>query len=101
ALAELRRGDLAAAAGRLLALLDDLLARGSTMELRAVGDVASALLGRAGRDQAAADLAATALALPVVSITASVGHELYPLDPAGGRVLPVREAILVARAELG
>ncbi|HEX6421675.1 MAG TPA: hypothetical protein VFZ77_24445 [Acidimicrobiales bacterium] len=101
ALAELGRGDLAAAARRLLALLDDLLARGSTLELRAVCDVASAVLGRAGRNRIAADLAATALALPVVSITASVGHELHPLDPAGGRALPVREAILVARAELG
>jgi hypothetical protein len=48
----------------------------------------------------AADLAATALSLPVVSITASVGHELFPPDPAGGRVLRIRDAILVTRAEL-
>jgi predicted ATPase len=100
ALAELRRGDAAAAARHILSLLDELLARGSTLELRTVCDVASALLAQVGRSAAAADLAATALSLPVVSITASVGHELYPIDPTGGRVLGVREAILVTRAEL-
>lgn len=99
-LAALCRGDVAAAAGRVLELLDDVLARGSTYELRMVLDVASPLLRLAGRDAAAADLAATALSLPVVSITASVGHELLPLDPTGGEVLGTREAILCTRAEV-
>jgi predicted ATPase len=100
ALGALCRDDLAGAAGHLLALLDELLARGSTLELRAVLEVAAPLLARAGRMAIAADLAATALELPVVSITASVGHELFPLDPAGGSVLPVRGAIVATRAEL-
>ncbi|HET9611827.1 MAG TPA: hypothetical protein VFP06_19595 [Acidimicrobiales bacterium] len=95
-----RRDDAAAAAQHLLALLDELLGRGSTLELRAVLDVAAPLLARAGRGTVAADLAATALALPVVSITASVGRELFPVDPTGGRVLGIRDAILATRAEL-
>lgn len=100
ALAALCRGDLRGAAAWVTELLEGLLARGSTHELRLVLDVASPLLARSGRSNLAADLAATALSLPVVSITASVGHELFPLDPAGGRVLPVRDAILVTRAEM-
>lgn len=101
AIAALLEGDAATAAERTLELMDDLLDRGSTYELRMVFDVASASLARAGRTGPARDLAATALALPVVSITASVGHELFPLDATDGRELEVREAILVARAELG
>jgi predicted ATPase len=100
ALADLCRGDLRSAARRVVELLDSLLEGGSTYELRLVLDVASPLLARSGRHQAAADLAATALALPVVSITASVGHELFPVDPAGGERLSVREAILLTRAEM-
>jgi predicted ATPase len=99
-LAALCRGDLPAAAARLLELLDDLLRQGSTYELRAVFDAASAVVDRAGRRQPAADLAATALALPVVSITASVGYELFPLDAGGGRRLATRDAIVRTRAEL-
>ena len=101
ALGALRLGDAAAAARHLLTLLDVLLDRGSTLELRAVLEVAAPLLASTGRDATAADLAATALALPVVSITASVGHELFPLDAAGGSVLSVRQAIVTTRAELG
>jgi predicted ATPase len=100
ALAALGQGEIRTAAARVAELLDDLLERGSTYELRLVLDVASPVLARAGRRTVAADLAVTALSLPVVSITASVGHELFPLQPAGGRVLPVREAILVTRAEM-
>ena len=100
ALAALVGDDLATAAGRTLELLEWLLAAGSTSELRLVFDVASVVLGRAGRRDEAADLAATALSLPVVSITASVGHELFRPDPAGGRVLPMREAIVRTRAAL-
>jgi predicted ATPase len=100
ALAELCRDDLRAAATRVRELLDDLLARGSTYELRMVLDVASAILARAGRAGPAAELAATALSLPVVSITASVGHELFPPDPTGGCILPVRDAITVMRTRL-
>jgi hypothetical protein len=37
----------------------------------------------------------------VVSVTASVGHELFPLDPTGGRVLSARDAVLATRAEVG
>lgn len=104
ALAELGRGRVSAAAGRVLELLDDLLSRGSTYELRLVFDAASSVLAAAGDAPAsidAADLAATARALPIVSITASAGHELFPLDAAGGTVLPVRDAILRTRAALG
>ncbi|HEX6424214.1 MAG TPA: hypothetical protein VFZ79_12085 [Acidimicrobiales bacterium] len=100
ALGALCRDDRAAAARHLLALLDELLGRGSTLELRAVLEVAAPLLARADRTAIAADLATTALTLPVVSITASVGHELFPLDPAGGSTLPVRDAIVATRAEL-
>lgn len=100
ALGALRLGDEATAAQHLLALLDELLGRGSTLELRAVLDVAAPLLARAGRGTVAADLAATALTLPVVSITASVGRELFPIDPTGGRVLGIRDAIVTTRAEL-
>ena len=99
-LAALCRRDVPTAAARVLELLDDVLARGSSYELRMVLDVASPLLRLAGRDRPAADLAATALTLPVVSITASVGHELMPLDAAGGAVLGIREAILCTRAEV-
>ena len=101
ALAALCRGDLRTAAARVLELLDDLLAEGSTYELRMVFDLAAALLGQARRQAAAADLAATALALPVVSITASLGHELFPLDATGGTALGGRDAILRTRTELG
>jgi predicted ATPase len=100
ALAALGQGEIRTAAARVAELLDELLQRGSTYELRLVLDVASPVLARAGRRSVAADLAATALSLPVVSITASVGHELFPLEPASGRVLPVRDAILVTRTEV-
>jgi tetratricopeptide (TPR) repeat protein len=100
ALAALCQGETRVAAARTLELLDRLLARGSTYEIRLVLDVASPILARHDRPQASADLAATALAQPVVSITASVGHELVPLDPTGGEPLPVRDAIQLVRDEL-
>lgn len=100
ALADLLLGDCPGAAKRTLELLADLLAAGSTSELRAVLDVAAPTLALAGRAEAAADMAATALSLPVVSITASVGHELFPLDPTGGHAIPTRDAIVAVRAEL-
>jgi predicted ATPase len=100
ALAALCQDDVPTAAARTLELLDGLLARGSTYEIRLVLDVASPILARSGRAQAAADLAASALAQPVVSITASVGHEVVPLDARDGRPLPVRDAIRLARDEL-
>lgn len=100
ALAALRRDDAATAAARVIDLLDDLLGRGSSYELRMVFDLASVLLKRAGRTDAAADLAATARALPVVSITASIDHELFPLDADGGSVLEVRDAVRRTRDEL-
>jgi predicted ATPase/tetratricopeptide (TPR) repeat protein len=100
ALAGLLADDLPAAATAALDLLDHILARGSTYGLRMVLDTAAPLLVRAGRPEPASDLAATALALPVMSITASVGHELLPLDPGDGTVLTVRDAILLTRAEL-
>jgi hypothetical protein len=100
ALGALAGGDLAAAATSALDLLEHILGRGSTYGLRMVFDTASPLLARAGRPGPAADLAATALSLPVMSITASVGHELFPLDPSDGTVLTIRDAILLTRAEL-
>lgn len=100
ALAHLYRGDVHAAATSARKLLDDLLARGSTYELRMVIDVASAILAAADRTGPADDLAATALSLPVVSITASVGHELFPLRPGDGTVLSSRTAIRFCRDEL-
>ncbi len=101
ALLGLLRDDLPAGATAALDLLEHILARGSTYGLRMVLDTAAPILARAGRPGPASDLAATALALPVMSITASVGHELVPLDPAGDTVLTVRDAILMTRAELG
>jgi predicted ATPase/tetratricopeptide (TPR) repeat protein len=101
ALAALAADDHRGAACRVLELLDEMLARGALYELRQVLDVASPLLAAVGRQGPAADLAATALALPVVSVTASVGHELFPLDPTGGRVLSARDAVLATRAEVG
>src|SRR5690606_4366495 len=65
AIAHLCRGDVPAAARATRDLLDDLLDRGSTYELRMVLDVASAILASAGRTGPAGDLAATALSLPV------------------------------------
>jgi predicted ATPase len=97
ALAALLQGDARRAAGHANDLLLDLLARGSTYELRMVLDVVSPILRLEGEFELAADLAATALTLPVVSVTASVGHELVPLDATGGRAMPAREAIRVTR----
>ncbi|HEX7135366.1 MAG TPA: hypothetical protein VF228_22515 [Iamia sp.] len=101
AIAALLRDDLPAAATSSLDLLDHILERGSTYGSRMVLDTAAPLLARAGRPEPASDLAATALSLPVMSITASVGHELFPLDPEGGTVLTLRDAILLTRSELG
>lgn len=100
ALAALCRDDVISAARDTLVLLDELMARGSTYELRLVFDTASAVLARAGRTGPAAELAATALDLPVVSITASVGHELFPLEPGEAKPLPVRDAITLVRQQL-
>jgi predicted ATPase len=100
ALAALCGGDTRTAATRTLELLDGLLARGSTYEIRLVLDVAAPIMARHDHRRASADLAATALAQPVVSITASVGHELVPLDPSGGAPLSVRDAIQLVRTEL-
>jgi predicted ATPase len=100
ALAALLRDDTLLAATHTSALLDSLLARGSTYELRMVLDVASPILRAAGHRGLAADLAATAVSLPVVSITASVGYELVPLDTSGGRILSVRAAISTMRDAL-
>jgi len=101
ALAALVADDLPDAAVSALDLLEHILGRGSTYGLRMVLDTAAPLLVRAGRPGPAADLAATALSLPVMSITASVGHELFPLDATGGTVLTIRDAILLTRSELG
>ena len=101
ALVALCRDDAPQAARHATALLEGLLARGSTSELRMVLDVAVPILRASGHVAAAADLAATARSLPVVSVTASVGHELFPLgDGDGATPLPVRDAILLVRAEL-
>ncbi|QGG96031.1 ATP-binding protein [Actinomarinicola tropica] len=100
ALADVLRRDCPGAAARTLQMLEDLLAVGATDEMRAVLEVAAPTLELAGRTQVARDLAATALVLPVVSITASVGHELVPLQPGDGRILPVRDAIVIVRQEL-
>jgi hypothetical protein len=99
ALAALLDGRVDDAARLLVELLEELMNRGATHELRAVFDVASAVLEQRGND-AAADLAATAMALPVVAITASVGYELFVPQPRGHSPLPVRDAILLTRAEL-
>jgi predicted ATPase len=100
ALAALCERDTATAAGRTAELLDDLLLRGSTYELRMVLDVASPILQAVGREQPARGAAATALSLPVVSITASVGHELFPLEAGEEAPMSIREAILLLRTEL-
>jgi hypothetical protein len=100
AFAALLRDDLAAAARYVLELLGELLGRGSTYELRLVLDSAAPLLARAGRVEVAEKLAATARSLPVVSITAGVGHELFPLDAGSATPFAVRDAIVTVRSEL-
>jgi predicted ATPase len=92
-----RPGD---AAATLLELLAEVWRGGAVTDLQMVVDVAAVVAHRAGRP-AWADLAATAGRLPVVSLLASVGHELFPLPPhENGRVLSPREASVLARAEL-
>jgi predicted ATPase len=99
ALADIASGQLGAAAGVLLELLEELLIGGAFTDLRVALDAAAVVLHRSGRP-AWADLAATAEALPVVTLMASVGHELFPLPSAGGRLLTGREAIPLATREL-
>jgi predicted ATPase len=100
ALAHVARDHPGDAAGTLLELLAELWTGGLVTDLQMVMDVAAVVAHRAGRP-AWADLAATAGRLPVVSLLASVGHELFPLPPhEGGRVLSPREAAVLARAEL-
>jgi predicted ATPase/tetratricopeptide (TPR) repeat protein len=100
ALAALLQDDVHTATTWVSELLDDMLARGTTYELRMVLDVAAPTLASAGLTDLARDLAATALSLPVVSITASVGHELFPLDATAGSALASRDAIRLLRNAL-
>ena len=93
------RGRIREAAARLVELLGNITARGAVSELRTVLHVAAVVLDRAGNPASAA-LAATAASLPVVSMFASPGYELLPLATSPGRLLPRREAVLVARREL-
>jgi predicted ATPase len=99
ALAHVAGGRLPAAARTVRDLLDDQLARGALSELRMVLDTAAIVVERAGRP-AWADLAATANTFPIVSLTSSVGRDLWPLPDEPGRVLTAREAVLTARREL-
>jgi predicted ATPase len=99
ALGHVATGRLHDAAQAVLDLLDDLAQRGDLTELRVTLDTAAVVLERAHRP-VWADLAATAASLPVVSVTASVGYELFPVPADQGRCLPAREAIITARGEL-
>lgn len=93
------RDDDAAAAARAEEWLEGLVGRGASSELRNVVHTVAVLAHRAGRG-AWADLAATAEALPVVSLFAPPGIRQGALPPPTGQVLSRRDAVLVARAEL-
>jgi predicted ATPase len=99
ALAHLAAGSLDDATRVALDLVEEVAGRGDLTELRVVLDTVASMLERAGRP-AWADLAATAAGLPVVSLMASVGYELFPLPPHQGRILRPRDGIVTARREL-
>lgn len=102
-LAELsiERGDTGGALALITELVDGLVTRGAESELRNALRLTSLVLGHLGREQVAADLAATAASLPSLSIFAPPGHERL-LVPAHhhGTVLPRRDASLLMRHEL-
>ncbi|MPY95140.1 MAG: hypothetical protein GEV08_19420 [Acidimicrobiia bacterium] len=98
ALGELGEGRPQDAARTMADLLDELVSRGG-LELRLVLDTVAVVLERVGRPSWAS-LAATSHTLPVVSLLASVRHELFPLPAHDGPVLGIGEAVSLARAEL-
>ena len=110
AIARLSEGDPdgdRAAAEALLELLGEVVAHGAHEELGPALRTMAVALWRRGR-ASWAELAATARSLPVVSVFAGAGPRLLPLPEApdgaaASTVVPlsVRDAILLARRELG
>lgn len=92
-------GELADAARLTRHLIDGLVARGAESELRNGIRLAAVVLERAG-DPAWARLAATAAALPVVSLFSCPGHEHHELPGTDDPALEVRSAVSTARAAL-
>ncbi len=101
ALAQVATDHLDDAAQTVLDLLEELIGRGALHELRMVLETTAIVLARAGR-RGWADLAAIARTLPIVNLTASVDHEVFPLPAHAGQahgapVLSRRDAIREAR----
>lgn len=93
------RGDLVAAAGHLVELIDGLVTRGADSEVRNAVRTTASLAHRAGHE-AGASLAASATAMPVVSVFNLPGFERGSLPAAGVTPLSRRDAILLARSVL-
>jgi predicted ATPase len=91
AYAELLLDSVDEARATVAELVDDVLARGAISNARLVVDVAAVLAHRMG-DDAWAQLASTAAALPTATLVGA-GYDLVPLPASGARPLPRREAI--------
>ncbi|MGI9595262.1 MAG: hypothetical protein ACR2QK_03825, partial [Acidimicrobiales bacterium] len=91
---ELCRTDDAAAA--VIELLDELQERGGLNDLR-MGLEIAAQIAEAVDDPAWADLAATAAALPVTTVSTAVTSEIFARARPSGRVLSQREAFQLCR----
>jgi predicted ATPase len=92
-------GDLPGAAVLTRQLVDGLVSRGAEAELRNGLRLAAVALERADRP-AWRLLAATSSELPIVSLFSIPGHERHALPPADTEAIDVREAVVLARAEL-
>ena len=92
-------GDLDAAARWTRQLVDGLVARGAESELRNALRMAAVVLERAG-DPTWRRLAATAAALPVVSLFSLPGSERHALPEVDDPSIEVRDAVIVTRSAL-
>jgi len=93
------QGDLVAAAGHLVELIDGLVTRGADSEVRNAIRTTASLAQRAGHE-AWASLAASAAAMPVVSVFNLPGFERVSLPASPMVPLSRRDAILLARSVL-
>ena len=89
-------GDLSAAADHLVALIDEVTLHGAVSERHGLLRTAAAVLERSG-DPRWEELAATADALPRISLFTRVGAEVLPLPSARGRPRPTGAALADAR----
>ncbi len=92
-------GDCIAAAGLVRRHVDGLVARGAESELRNALRMAAVVLERARRPEWET-IAATADALPVVSLFSVPGHERHVLPAVDQPPTDVRAAVTLARREL-